>query len=64
MCDSSSTKTHVVHALMGLQLILSALSDSIWTRLPIYSAQNVETQSTGLHDPVTLILSIFGCRDT
>jgi hypothetical protein len=45
-------------------LIFSALSVSTAIRLSVNSGQDTETQSTGLHDPLNLLLWIFGYRGT
>jgi hypothetical protein len=45
--------------MMGHHLIISALSDSTWTRLAANSGQDAEVQSTGLHDPLTFVLWIL-----
>jgi hypothetical protein len=39
---------------------VSTLSDNTWTRLSVNRRQDVEAQSTGLYNPLTLILWILG----
>jgi hypothetical protein len=41
-----------------------ALSKSNRTGLLVDIGQDVKAQSTCLHDPLTLVLWIFGCGDT
>jgi hypothetical protein len=56
---SSSATTHVVRARWGI----TSFSPHCQTRLSANSGHDEESQSTGLHDLLTLILWSFGCED-